>query len=177
MVGMIGILSMALQACNVQGERSRNFGAESSRTPQTNATSFGGISLVLPRQFAMVDESREELSSPIPDAKPTVEYFRSYRDPNGQSLYLFYWEGTPSRDRGPMESEQEWDIMVDTVPAKLCLTRVFFGRQQKVLVTHFQDPFRNGNPCLIYFASGDPEIAPARKAFMDILENVRFQNR
>jgi hypothetical protein len=134
---------------------------------------FGNLRFSLPATFRQVDDTSEDTPALIPGAPPTREYFRSYTSPEGQGLYLFHWEGFPTRDRGPMVAEQEWQVLIDGQEGHVSLTTTFFHIKQRVLTAHFAAP--NGDRYLIYQKTKDPQQAPDRNCFLAMLGTIRFR--
>jgi hypothetical protein len=135
--------------------------------------SFGNLRFSLPTTFRQVDDTSEDTPSPIPGAPPTREHFRSYSSSDGQGSYFFHWESYPTRDRGPMVAEQEWQVLIDGQKGHISLTTIFFGDKQRVLTAHFAAP--NGDRYLIYQKTKDPHQAPEREGFLALLGTIRFQ--
>lgn len=133
---------------------------------------FGQLSFPAPPGFTRVDDTTEEIPSPIPGQPPHREDFRSFTGPAGEGLYFFHWDGHPSRDRGPMAVETSWDAEVAGQQAKVSQTTMFFGVEQRVLVAHFGGP--DGHRYLVYMKSADPKVAPERDRFMAILASIRL---
>jgi hypothetical protein len=134
---------------------------------------FGNLRFSLPATFRLVDDTSEDTPPLIPGAPPTREHFRSYTSPDGQGLYLFHWEGSPTRDRGAMVAEQQWQVLIDGQEGLVSLTTTFFDIKQRVLTAHFAAP--NGDRHLIYQKTKDPQQAPDRESFLAVLGTIRFQ--
>ena len=134
---------------------------------------FGNLRFSLPTTFRQVADTSEDTPSPIPGAPPTREHFRSYSSSDGQGIYFFHWESYPTRDRGPMVAEQEWQVLIDGQKGHISLTTIFFGAKQRVLTAHFAAP--NGDRYLIYQKTKDPQQAPEREGFLAMLGTIRFQ--
>lgn len=138
---------------------------------------LGGLSYTPPPGFRLVGEQQEEVPSPIPDDKPSVERFRSYQDSAGRTLALFCWERGPFRDYGPIEVEQEQGATVAGEPARLCRTSLFFGLPQKVLVAYFADPEQRDRSYMVYLTGSGKDTAPEEREFAAFLDTVRFEGR
>ena len=134
---------------------------------------FGNLRFSLPATFRLADDTSEDISPLIPGTPPTRESFRSYASADGQGLYLFHWEGFPTRDRGPMVADQEWQVLIDGQKGLVSLTTTFFGTKQRVLTAHFTAP--NGDRYLIYQKTKDPQQAPDRESFLAMIGTIRFQ--
>lgn len=128
------------------------------------------VDLLLPSELGLVvvDDTRDQVPSPIPEAAPSVEYFRSYRDGGEPHLFLFTWDGFPTRDRGPMQAVESWTLAIDTSEAKVSRTSLFFGQAQEVLVAHFEGPAPAKRRYMIYTKR------PDRGAFEALLRGIRF---
>jgi hypothetical protein len=146
---------------------------EKNMTRPTVEQRFGSLIFSLPATFRQVDDTSEDIPSPIPGAPPTHEHFRSYASPDGQGLYFFHWESYPTRDRGPMVAEQEWHVLIGSQEGIVSLTTTFFDMEQRVLTAHFAAP--NGNRYLIYQKTKDPHQAPEREGFLALLGTIRLQ--
>ena len=134
---------------------------------------FGNLRFSLPTTFRQVADTSEDTPSPIPGAPPTREHFRSYSSSDGQGIYFFHWESYPTRDRGPMVAEQQWQVLIDGQKGIVSLTTTFFDMEQRVLTAHFAAP--NGDRYLIYQKTKDPQQAPEREGFLALLGTIRFQ--
>ena len=83
-------------------------------------------------------------------------------------LFLFTWDGFPTRDRGPMQAVESWTLAIDTSEAKVSRTSLFFGQAQEVLVAHFEGPAPAKRRYMIYTKR------PDRGAFEALLRGIRF---
>lgn len=131
---------------------------------------FQGLAFSVPDGFKQRDERSDKTPSLIPGGAPTTESFRSYQNATGDGLYLFHWDGMPTRDRGPMAAAESWEARIDGVTARVTLTSMFFGRQQKVLVAHFGAPSEAEHRYLIYTTLTD------KAAFGALLSSIRFEH-
>jgi hypothetical protein len=136
---------------------------------------FGNLRFSLPATFRLADDTSEDTPSPIPDAPPTREHFRSYTSPVGQGLYLFHWGSCPTRDHGPIVAEQEWQVLIDGQKGLVSLTTTFCGSRQRVLTAYFAAP--NGDRYLIYQKTKDPRQAPEREGFLAMLGTFASRKR
>ena len=138
-------------------------------TPEqpTSAPTFVDLALTLAPGVVPVADTRESDPSPIPGAAPSVEYFRSYGDGGEPFLFLFTWDGMPSRDRGPMQAAESWKLSVAGLEVQVSRTSVFFGQGQEVLVAHFEGPAPAKRRYMIYTKRVD------RPAFEAFLQGIR----
>jgi hypothetical protein len=142
-------------------------------TQKESGQHFGQLIFQIPSGFKQASDIQEKITSPIPGGKPILESFRSYQGEAGEGIYFFHWDGFPPRDRGPMVTEQTWEIVVAGQKASVSQTSMFFGVQQRVLTAHFEG--KNGHRYLIYMKTADPKIAPDRTRFLAILDTIRFE--
>ncbi|WP_437717112.1 hypothetical protein WMF45_12285 [Sorangium sp. So ce448] len=133
----------------------------------SSTPTFVDLVLTLPTGFTLQADTREEVSSLIPGS-PAVEHFWSYQDASGQGLYFFAWEGTPTRDRGPMKAVETWKVQVGSADATVSRTSHFFGHEKEVLVAHFEGPPPARRRYMIYTPRLD------RAAFDTLLAAIRF---
>lgn len=129
---------------------------------------FVDLVLKLPPGLALGADTREEVPSPIPGAPPAAEYFRSYGDAGEPNLFFFAWDGTPTRDRGPMKAVESWKVQVDSAAVDVSRTSHFFGQAKEVLVAHFEGPPPARRRYMIYTTRLD------RAAFEALLTGSRF---
>jgi len=161
------VLAAGLGACSQQST-TRNRPSEGPSMTAQGAQTFAGLTFTLPAGFTLKDSTEEKVASPIPGAPPTVEHFRSFVNAAGQGLYLFYWDGIPVRDRGPMVVAEKWETTVGGEKATISLTSTFFGKAQRVLAAHFAGPPPARNRYLIYTTLID------KAAFETLLGSARF---
>lgn len=140
-------------------------GAVTAMTQQ----SFQELSIKIPASFVMKDNTQEKIASPIPGAAPGVESFRSYVDSAGNAIYLFCWDGTNGRDRGPMAVDKQWETTIGSEPVKVSLTNMFFGAKKRVLTAHFSGPAPKEKRYLIYTTLVDEAM------FNALLQSARFK--
>jgi hypothetical protein len=133
----------------------------------------GNLIFSLPATFRQVADTSEDTPALFPGVPPTREHFRSYTSPDGQWISFFRWEGVPTRDRGPMVAEQEWQVLIDGQQGRVSLTSIFFRTPQRVLTAHFSAP--DGDRYLIYQKTRDPQQAPEREGFLAMLATIRFR--
>jgi len=53
-----------------------------------------------------------------------------------KKAYIFFWDGRPHRDLGPMEVKETWRFRFLGEDASIMRTSIFMGREQEVLVLH-----------------------------------------
>lgn len=86
-------------------------------------------------EYTVTKTGRDSINSPIPGAKPTTQItVEVTRD--DKKAHIFYWDGTPLRDLGPMEKKESWPVKFLGEDAKISRTSIFMGQQQEVLVLH-----------------------------------------
>lgn len=135
----------------------------------TAQQTFQGLSIKIPTTFLMKDDTHEKVSSPIPGAAPGTEHFRSYVDSAGNGIYLFCFDGTNGRDRGPMAVDKQWETTIGSETVRVSLTSVFFGAKKRVLAAHFSGPAPKQSRYLIYTTLVDEAM------FNALLSSARFK--
>jgi len=119
----------------------------------------------LPTGYFEISKREDKIASFIPDQTPTTEYFFSFQNSSGKKLYLFYWQGFPWRDYGPMSIKKTFTAKIGNITYKIILTSMFMGDKQEVLVTHYQLP--NNDRFMVY--SPDIKLKEFKK-FISILK-------
>jgi hypothetical protein len=126
---------------------------------------IGLLKFKLPPTYIEVTRKKDQIASQIPKQAPTTEHFIRFERKSGEKLYLFYWQGFPWRDYGPMSVKASYPITIAEQQSKILRTDVFMGEKKEVLVVHFQLP--NDDRAMIF--SPDLELE-AFKKFLEILE-------
>ena len=171
------VAGMALVTVSIWGQQveARTID-ETSADQKLPGERLGRLAYPVPKGFKKKAESKDAIPSPVPGAKPTNETYRSYEGPKGSQLVFFHWDGFPHRDRGPMQADKSWPVVIDGQKGTVTLTKMFFGTQQRVLVAHFRGP--GGHVFLAYQATADPKNkAPERSPFMAMLGTFRFASK
>jgi hypothetical protein len=70
------------------------------------------LSLSLPAEYRLGDNTSERVSLPGPPGYYATEEFRSWQAPGDRSLYLFFWVPQAPRDLGPLVVAAEWPVRV-----------------------------------------------------------------
>ena len=97
---------------------------------------IGLISFNLPDGYKEVSKRREDIPSRIPGEPSTTERVLSFEGPYGETVYVWYWEGFPWRDYGPMSEKKSYSVSLLNRPAKVIRTKIFMGTEQTVWVVH-----------------------------------------
>ena len=87
------------------------------------------------QEYKVTNTSRESISSPIPDQKPTTRLFVEITR-NDKTAYIFYWDGHPYRDLGPMVKKESWQFKFLGQDVNITRTTMFMGQDQEVFVVH-----------------------------------------
>jgi len=90
-------------------------------------------------EYKVTNITREGISSPIPEQKPITQLHMVLAR-NEKKAYLFFWDGFPWRDFGPMQEHESWKAMFLDGEVRIIRTTMFMGQQQEVLVLHHQFP-------------------------------------
>ena len=96
----------------------------------------GTLNIELPEHFTEVDRTEETIASPIPDAPGITERFISFRTDEDKRFFVFYWQGTPARDLGPMSETNSFPGELAGIPVRIVQTDMFMGTEQEVLAVH-----------------------------------------
>ena len=95
------------------------------------------LPLSIAQEYKVTNTSRESISGPIPDQRPTTQFFVEVTR-NGKKAYIFYWDGHPYRDLGPMAEQETWQFKFLGEDAQITRTTMFMGKKQEVLVIHYR---------------------------------------
>jgi hypothetical protein len=93
------------------------------------------LPMYITQDYLVTNTSRESISSPIPDQRPTTQIFVELTK-NDKKAYIFYWDGHPYRDLGPMAEKESWKFKFLGENASVARTTMFMGQEQEVLVLH-----------------------------------------
>lgn len=93
------------------------------------------LPMFITQEYKVTNTSRESISGPIPDQKPTTQIFVEVTR-NGKKAYIFYWDGQPYRDLGPMAGKESWQFNFLGEKVNITRTTIFMGQEQEVLVLH-----------------------------------------
>jgi len=93
------------------------------------------LPLTIAHEYKVTNTSRESISGPIPDQQPTTQIFVEVTK-NDKKAYIFYWDGHPYRDFGPMAEKESWSFKFFGENANITKTTMFMGQEQEVLVLH-----------------------------------------
>lgn len=108
----------------------------------------------------------KSLPSLIPEAKPTSQFTIEVTR-NGKKAFIFYWDGPPVRDLGPMAKKESWPVKFLGKDATITETSLFMGQKQEVLVLHCK--LSKYTPVMIY--SRDM----SREEFDEMLASIRMK--
>ncbi len=90
------------------------------------------VNLDIPSDYHMVSSRQQEIPSPIPGAKATIESYAIFHSDKKGDIHLFVWQGDLPRDLGPMKSTASWPVKVDGIECEMAETSIFMGLEQKV---------------------------------------------
>jgi hypothetical protein len=79
----------------------------------------------------------QSIASPIPDQTPTTQIFVELTK-NEKKAYIYYWDGYPYRDLGPMSEKESWQCEFLGEKVSVTQTTMFMGQEQEVLVLHYR---------------------------------------
>lgn len=95
------------------------------------------LPISIAQDYQVTKSSKESISSPIPDQKPTAQIHVEVTK-NGKIAHILYWNGRPYRDLGPLVEEESWQYKFLGEEARITRTVMFMGQEQRVLVVHFK---------------------------------------
>lgn len=130
------------------------------------AQDMSALPVVISPEYKVTAISEESLSSPIPGQKPTRQIFVELTRLN-RVAYLFYWDGYPFRDLGPMVEKESWTTDFLDGQANITRTTRFMGREQEILVLHYQTP---KNERLMIYSKDMTE-----EEFQEMLSKIRLK--
>lgn len=93
------------------------------------------LPMFITQEYKVTNTNRKSISGPIPDQKPTTQIFVEVTR-NGKKAYIFYWDGPPYRDLGPMAGKESWQFNFLGEKVNITRTTIFMGQEQEVLVLH-----------------------------------------
>ena len=91
------------------------------------------LPISIPPEYQVTNTSRDSISSWIPNQRATIEIFVELAR-NDKKAYIFYWDGYPFRDYGPMVERESWKFEFLGEDAFIRRTTIFMGVEQEVLV-------------------------------------------
>lgn len=134
---------------------------------KTMGKDTSSLPLTIAEKYKVTNTSKESISGPIPDQKPTTQVFVELTG-NEKKAYLFYWDGTPYRDLGPMSELESWKTEFMDGEASVTRTKMFMGQEQEVLVLHHK--LTQTERVMVY--SSDMN----RDEFHELLRNIQQKN-
>ena len=103
--------------------------------------SLGKDALSLPlsiaQEYKVTNTSKESIASPIPNQTPTTQIFVELTK-NEKKAYIYYWDGHPYRDLGPMSEKESWQCEFLGELASVTQTTMFMGQEQEILVLQYK---------------------------------------
>jgi hypothetical protein len=93
------------------------------------------LPLMIAEEYMVTNTSRESIPGPISDQNPTTQIFVEVTR-NEKKAYIFYWEGHPRRDLGPLVAKASWQFRFLGEDVNVTMTSMFMGQEQEVLVVH-----------------------------------------
>lgn len=93
------------------------------------------LPLTIAQEYIVTNTSKESLPGPIPDQNPTTQIFVEVTR-SEKKAYIFYWDGHPHRDLGPMVEKESWQFKFLGGDVNVTRTSMFMGQEQEVLVVH-----------------------------------------
>jgi len=103
---------------------------------------MSSLPIEIAEEYKVRNVTREGISSPIPGQKPVTQLYMVLAR-SEKEAYLFYWDGLPWRDFGPMQEHESWTAKFLDGEVKIVRTTMFMGEQKEVLVLHHKFP-KNG---------------------------------
>ncbi len=95
------------------------------------------LPLTISEKYTVANIKEESIFGPIPGKKPTTQVYMEITG-NEKKAYLIYWDGTPSRDLGPMLEIDSWNTVFMGGETRVTKTKMFMGQEQEVLVLHYK---------------------------------------
>lgn len=125
---------------------------------------IGSLKFQLPEEYVEISKKKDQINSRIPDQPPTIEHVISFQNSAGRNVYLFFWQGFPWRDYGPMVKKKSYPVNIAGKETSMIRTKQFMGSDQEVLVVHFK--LNNDENLMIY----TPDMKP--NEFKKFLEAI-----
>jgi len=95
------------------------------------------LPIVISEEYQVRNVTREGIASQIPEQKPATQ-LSMVLTRHEKEAHLFFWEGFPLRDLGPMQEQESWETTFLEGNAHVIRTTMFMGQQEEVLVLHYQ---------------------------------------
>lgn len=92
------------------------------------------LMVILPADYQQIRLDVETREGLIPGTE--VRETQAHWKAQDKDIFLFLYEPFPDRDGGPMAISQSYPVKVLGQQTKLLETSMFFGSEQRVLVTH-----------------------------------------
>lgn len=127
---------------------------------------IAGILFVLGGDYELVRHDRGQVAGLVPGTT-VVEETAHWRS-GEKNLFAFYWEPRAPRDGGPMVAEETWTVQALEREVEVTETSMFFGSEQRVLVTHI--PLKDPEAVLMIYS---PEMS--RTEFERVLQGLKLR--
>ena len=116
---------------------------------------IGSLIFQLPEGYVEISRKKDKINSHIPDQPPTIEHVISFQNTAGRNVYLFFWQGFPWRDYGPMVKNRSYPVKVAKQETVMIQTKQFMGTDQEVLVVHCK--LNEDERLMIYTTDMEPD--------------------
>jgi len=93
------------------------------------------LPITIPDGYSVSNASKECIAGPIPGQEPTTQVWLELKG-RKRTAFLYYWDGTPFRDLGPMTEGESWPTEFLGQNVRVVKTKVFMGQEQEALVVH-----------------------------------------
>ena len=125
-----------------------------------------GLLFVLSSDYELIRHEKQRVDGLVPGT--TVLEETAHWSSGEKNLFAFYWQPTAPRDGGPMVAEESWKVGALGREVDVTETSMFFGIEQRVLVSHIrlEDP----EALLLLYS---PEMT--RPEFEGMLEKLRLR--
>lgn len=127
---------------------------------------IAGLLFVLAGDYELVRHEQQQVAGLIPGT--TVSEETAHWSNGETNLFAFYWEPTAPRDGGPMVAEESWTVRALEQEVSVTETSMFFGTDQRVLVSHIR--LENPEALLLLYS---PEMT--RPEFEGVLQRLKFR--
>ena len=95
------------------------------------------LPFTIAEEYMVTNTSKESLPGPISDQNPTTQIFVEVTRCE-KKAYIFYWDGHPHRNLGPMAEKESWQFKFLGEVGNVTRTSMFMGQEQEVLVVHLR---------------------------------------